>query len=102
VFLKMSLRDQDLKTYALLALIGALDLKPIRARIGYLYLAWTPKEAIEKGQMVIVDGSEQINQREAQHYFFTQVYSMIKAELNKMRPGNPKDEPVSIIIYSLL
>jgi hypothetical protein len=52
-----------------------------------------------------VNGSKLINQRNTQHYLFTQAYSLIMAEINKRRPGNPEDEPVALVmdeVYSLL
>ena len=75
------------------------------ARVGYSRPGWTPKEAIEKGLLVMVDGSNLINRRNTQHYLFTQAYSIIMAEINHRQPGNPNDQPVSLVmdeVYSLL
>jgi hypothetical protein len=55
--------------------------------------------------MVIVNGARLINQKNTQHYLFTQVYSMIMSEINKRIPGDPKDQPVALVmdeVYSLL
>jgi hypothetical protein len=55
--------------------------------------------------MVLVDGSRLINQRNTQHYLFTQAYSLIMAEINKRTPGNPADRPVALVmdeVYSLI
>jgi len=86
-------------------MLGVIEPKNIRARIGYYRPGWTPKGAIEKGLIVLVDGSELINQRNTQHYLFTQVYSLIMQEINKRQPGDPNDRPVALVmdeVYSLL
>ncbi len=105
VFLEISDSERELRTYALVSLLGAIEPRQIRARVGYYKPAWTPREAIEKGLMVICDGALLINQEMAQHYLFTQVYSLIMAEINKRRPADPNDRPVSLVmdeVYSLI
>lgn len=105
VFLNIKPAERELRSYAVIALLGAIESKETKARVGYYKPGWTAKEAIDKGLMVLVDGSRLINQKNTQHYLFTQVYSLIMAELNKRRPGNPNDEPVSLVmdeVYSLL
>lgn len=105
VFSRWTKNERELKSYAFLALIGIIETKEIRARVGYYRPAWTPQEAIKKGLMVLVDGSRLINRRSAQHYLFTQIYSIIMAEINKRRPGDYNDNPVGLVmdeVYSLL
>jgi hypothetical protein len=105
VYLELSDTERELRTYALIALLGAIEPQEIRARVGYYRPGWTAKEAIEKGLLVICDGAVLINREMAQHYLFTQVYSLILAEINKRRPGDPHDKPVSLVldeVYSLL
>jgi hypothetical protein len=105
VFLNLKHTERELRTYALLAMLGAIEPPETRARIGSYRPGWTPREAIKKGMMVIVNGSRLINQTNTQHYLFTQVYSLIMAEINKRTPGNPLDKPVALVmdeVYSLL
>lgn len=105
VILPESDRERRLKTYTLASILGALDPKPIRARVGYYRPGWTPKEAIEKGLLVLIDGARLINQKSAQDYLFTQAFSLIMSEMNKRFPGDPKDKPVGLVmdeVYSLL
>jgi len=105
VYQPLSKHERELRSFALLALLGSIEPREIRARMGYYKPGWTPKEAIEKGQIVLIDGSRLINQKNAQHYLFTQAYSLILQEINKRQPGNPKDKPVALImdeVYSLL
>jgi len=105
VFSKFNPREKDLRTFAILALLGTIEPREARARVGYYKPGWTPKEAIENGLIILVDGSRLINQRNTQHYLFTQAYSLIMAEINKRQPGNPKDKPVTLVmdeVYSLL
>jgi hypothetical protein len=105
VFLEWKPSERELRTFALLALLGAIETPETKARIGYYRPAWTPREAIKKGSMVIVNGARLINQKNTQHYLFTQVYSMIMSEINKRQPNDPKDQPVALVmdeVYSLL
>jgi hypothetical protein len=105
VFLEISDSERELRTYALVALLGAIEPLEIRARVGYYRPGWTPKEAIDKGLLVLCDGAKLINREMTQHYLFMQVYSLIMAEINKRRPANPTDLPVSLVmdeVYSLL
>ncbi len=105
VFLEKKGADRQLSVYALTSILGVIKPRAIRARLGYYRPGWTPKEAIEKGMMVIVNGARLINQEKAQHYLFTQVYSLIMQEINKRVPGNPNDKPVALVmdeVYTLL
>jgi hypothetical protein len=104
-FFPLSGNEKELRSYALRALMGAIEAPEIRAKLGFYRPGWTPKEAIKNGYMVIVDGARLINKKAPQHYLFTQVYSMIMSEINKRRPANPNDLPVSLVldeVYSLL
>ncbi|MBI5954473.1 MAG: hypothetical protein HY865_22680 [Chloroflexi bacterium] len=105
VFLDLKPNERELRTYALLALLGAVETPETRARVGYYRPGWTPREAIRNGQMVLVNGARLINQKNTQHYLFTQVYSLIMQEINKRIPADPNDYPVSLVmdeVYSLL
>jgi len=105
IYCELSQSERELRSYALIALLGAIEPREMRARVGYYRPGWTPKEAIQRGLMVIVNGARMINQKTSQHYFFTQVYSLIMAEINRRQPGDPQDKPVSLVmdeVYSLL
>lgn len=105
VFMPLSRNERELRSYALLAMLGVIEPPHIRARLGYFKPAWTPKDAIAKGLVVLVDGANLINEEAAQHYLFVQVYSQIMADINHRRPADPADQPVSLVIdevYSLL
>ncbi|MBL8049616.1 MAG: hypothetical protein JNM46_00200 [Anaerolineales bacterium] len=105
IFLAIKPAERELRSYALTALLGAVEPAATRARVGFYRPAWTPKEAIKKGLIVLVNGARLINQKNTQHYLFTQVYSLIMSEINKRTPGDPNDEPVALVmdeVYSLL
>ena len=105
IFLNLKPVERELRSYALAALLGAIEPPETRARVGFYRPAWTPKEAIRKGLMVLVNGARLINQKNTQHYLFTQVYSLIMSEINKRPPGDPNDQPVALVmdeVYSLL
>jgi type IV secretory pathway TraG/TraD family ATPase VirD4 len=55
--------------------------------------------------MVLVNGARLINQKNTQHYLFTQAYSLIINEMNRRTPGDEMDKPVALVmdeVYSLL
>lgn len=104
-FMSLKENERELRTYAILALLGVIETSTARARVGYPRPGWTPKEAIRNGLMVIVNGGRLINQRNTQHYLFTQVYSLIMSEMNRRRPADPNDKPVALVmdeVYSLI
>lgn len=97
--------EREMRTYVLRAILNLTDIREIKARLGYYRPGWTPKEAIDGGKMILIDGAKLIGQEQTQHYLFTQVFSLIMAEIKKRRPADPNDQPVSLIldeVYSLL
>lgn len=97
--------EKELRTFALVAMLGDVESPEARARIGSYRPGWTPREAIKNGYMVIVNGARLINRVNVQHYLFTQIYSLIMSEINKRTPGDPKDKPVALVmdeVYSLI
>lgn len=90
--------ERELRTYALRSILNITDIREIKARLGYYHPGWTPKEAIAKGKLVIVDGAKLIDQPAPQYYLFTQAFSLIMAEIKRRRPANPNDEPVSLVL----
>lgn len=106
-FLNQSVKpyEREMRTFSIRALLNITDIREIKARLGYYRPGWTPREAIEKGKLVLIDGANLIGQEQTQHYLFTQVFSLIMAEIKRRRPANPADLPVSLIldeVYSLL
>ena len=105
IFLQVRFAERELRSYALLAMLGTIESPETRARIGSPRPGWTPREAMRNGMMVLVNGARLINQRNTQHYLFTHVYSLIMSEINKRIPENPLDKPVALVmdeVYSLL
>jgi hypothetical protein len=98
VFLEKNEGDRQLSTYALLSLLGAVEPREVRARFGYYRPGWTPKEAVEKGQMVIVNGEKLINRENAKNYCFTQVFSLILQELKSRSPSDPNLRPLTMVL----
>jgi hypothetical protein len=101
----MKSSEREMRTYALRSLLNITDIREIKARLGYYRPGWTPKEAISGGKLVLIDGARLIGQKQTQYYLFTQVYSLIMAELKRRRPADPNDKPVSLVldeVYSLL
>lgn len=97
--------ERELRTYSLRSILGMIEPRETRARLGYYRPGWTPREAIKKGLIVLVSGENLTNQEINQHYLFTQIYSLILAEINKRRPADPSDHPVMLVldeVYSLI
>lgn len=90
--------ERELRTFALRSLLNITDIREVKARLGYYHPGWTPKEAVETGKLVILDGGKLIDQKASQHYLFTQVFSLIMAEIKRRRPADPRDEPISIVL----
>lgn len=105
IYSQLKQQERELRSYAVLALLGAVEPRETKARLGFYRPGWTPKEAIENGLIVLVNGARLINQKNTQHYLFTQAYSLIMSEINRRIPGNPEDKPVALVmdeVYSLL
>ncbi|HET6445988.1 MAG TPA: type IV secretory system conjugative DNA transfer family protein [candidate division Zixibacteria bacterium] len=94
----VSNHERELRTFTLRSTLGVIEPRPIRARVGYDRPGWTPKEAIEKGLIVLVSGERLINQEAAQGLLFTDVYSQIMAQINRRRPHDPNDNRVLLVI----
>jgi hypothetical protein len=90
--------DRNLRTLAITNRLNITDVREIRARLGYYHPGWTPREAVNTGKLVIVDGANSINQKAAKDYLFLQVFSLIMAELNRRRPADPSDEPMTLVL----
>jgi hypothetical protein len=91
-------RERELRSYSLRNVLGVIEAKPIRARVGYHTPVWTPKKAIEDGQIVLVSGEALTNQEGPMGILFTDVYTQILGVINKRTPHNPKDRPVLLVI----
>ena len=103
-FLNLNSHDKDLRSIAANAVFEPISTDLVRARIGYPRPSWTPREAIKKGLMVLVNGHRFKNQRSKLDYLFTQVYSLIMSEMDKRQPSEAQDKPVSLVmdeVYSL-
>jgi hypothetical protein len=97
-FLEKRESDKQLSIYSLISILGAIEPREMRARYGYYRPGWTPREAIEKGQMVIINGAKLITREKSQNYAFTQIFSLIMQEIKNRAPSNPNDQPVSLVL----
>jgi hypothetical protein len=96
--LNLTPRERELRTYTLNEIFSEINSNYAKAHLGYFKPAWTPKEAIEKGLIVLIDGRKLINQKMLQHYIFTQIYSLIMEQINKRDPHDPRIYPVAFIV----
>ena len=104
-FFKLSPTEREMRTYAIMHALAPLESDVVKARIGYHKPSWTPREAIKKGQMILISGQRFKRQRQKLDYLFTQAYSLIMEEIGKRQAANPDDKPVSLVmdeVYSLI
>lgn len=94
----ISKHERELRTYALRSILGGVEPRPIRARLGYYKPGWTPKEVIDKGLIVLVSGEQLINQEQAQELLFMDMFSLILSQINKRIPHNPEDKHVLLVV----
>jgi hypothetical protein len=90
--------EQYRRSGTLVSVLGAVEPRTTRAKLGYFKPAWTPKGAIQKGQIVLIDGSGLANHEPSRNYLFMQAYSLVKAEIDKRIPDDPRDKPVSLVM----
>jgi hypothetical protein len=98
-------RERELQSKALRHILGAAGGNQIRAILGWHTPGWTPREAIEKGLMVIIDAHKMINQEYAQHYLLIQKFSLIMTYINKREADDPNNIPATIVFdetYTIL
>ena len=88
--------EKELSTKALRNILSSIDSRVVRATLGYFRPGWTPKEATEKGQLVLIDAHKMINQPDAQHYLLMQNFSLVMNWINKREVDDPTYEPITI------
>ena len=95
---KIDAKEKEMRSFTLRSVLGVIEPRFIRARIGYFKPSWCPSEAVEKGLIVLVSGENLLDQELQSNYIFTQIYSMIRQEINRRHPNDPKDNPFLIVI----
>lgn len=58
---------EQLRTATLLSVLFEIEAPEVRARLGLQHPAWTPREAMQHGNLVLVNGARLINQAYATH-----------------------------------
>ena len=97
-FLGTDEKEQARRVHALVSVLDRLETPEVRARLGYHKPAWTPAEAIRKGQIVLFNGQRLNDEDKAKGYLFRQVYSIIIAQINKRTPHDPSDRDVALVL----
>ena len=92
----MRASEKELSTRALRYILGKIESREARATLGYYRPGWTPKEATEKGLLVLIDGHKMINQPESQHYLLMQNFSLVMSWINKREVDDPSYHPATI------
>lgn len=85
--------ENELRSYTLRSVLGVIEPREVRARVGYYKPTWTPKEVDEKGQVVLVSGERMLDKEPQLNYLFTQIHSLVRQYINTRRPNDPKNKP---------
>lgn len=89
--------EWERRTQVLRARLTMIEPAQIRARLGYHTPAWTAKEAIERGHIVLCSGERLINLPGAQTFLFMDVFTHILAQINLRIPHRPENKPVLLV-----
>jgi hypothetical protein len=85
----MRASEKELSTKALRYILGKIEGRETRATLGYYRPGWTPKEATERGLLILIDAHKMINQPSAQHYLLMQNFSLVMSWINKREVDDP-------------
>lgn len=94
-------KEAELRTYALTKILNQVKSDSLSPSLGYNRPGWTPREAINNGNVVLINGQRLVGQTEVQHYAFTQIHSIIMDEINQRDPG-ASDEPILYVLDEVL
>jgi len=89
--------DKEL-AHALADVLDVIKSRRIRARAGYPNPGWTPKETINKGLVVLCDGSGLNNNHKQKDYAFLQLFHLVLDEINKRVPSAPGYHPINWVM----
>jgi hypothetical protein len=89
--------DKEL-AHSLVDILEVIKSQRIRARVGYTTPGWTPNEAIQKGLVVLCDGSGLNNHHMQKDYAYLQLFHLVLDELNKRNPSAPGNQPVNWVL----
>jgi hypothetical protein len=88
--------EKELTTKALRLILGKIEGRETRATLGYYRPGWTPKEATERGLLILIDAHRMINEPTAQHYLLMQNFSLVMSWINKREVDDPSYQPAMI------
>jgi hypothetical protein len=83
------------------ALVDVLDIlksKRIRARVGYPFPGWSPREALRNNLIVACDGSGLTNNHMQKDYAYLQLFHMVLDEINKRTPSISGYHPINWVM----
>jgi hypothetical protein len=89
--------DKEL-AHSLVDVLEVIKSQRIRARVGYTSPGWTPSEAIQKGLVILCDGSGLNNHHKQKDYAYLQLFHLVLDELNKRNPSAPGNKPVNWVM----
>jgi len=94
--------EEELRTFSLLKIISTIESPYVLPRVGYNRPGYTVKEAIDNGYLVLVNGQNLVGQEAVLHYLFTQIYSLLMAEVQTRDPFSRNYPPVKLVLDEVL
>jgi hypothetical protein len=89
--------DNDL-AQALADVLDVVKYRRVRARLGYHTPGWTPREAIQKGLVVVCDGSGMVNNHRQKDYEYLRLFHLVLDEIDKRVPSAPQYHPFNWVM----
>jgi len=97
-FIEKKDHEREFRTYALTEVFSALGVDAGSAALGWHRPNWTPKEAMEKGWIVLVDGSRLAGNKPLQDYLLTQFYGFVMEQVVSRIPHDERNNYVALVI----
>jgi hypothetical protein len=89
--------DKEL-AHALADILDVIKSRRIRARVGWPEPGWTPHETMQKGLIVLCDGSGLNNNDQQKDYAFLQLFNLVLEEIKKRVSSAPGYQPVNWVM----
>ena len=89
--------DKEL-AHSLVDVLDVIKSRRIRARMGSSNPGWVPSEAIQKGLVILCDGSGLNNNHKQKDYAFLQLFHLVLDEINKRVPSAPGYQPINWVM----
>jgi hypothetical protein len=91
-------QERELRSYSLSGILTGLIPDDARLQVGYYRPAWTPKEVMAKGLIVLIDGRRVVGRTALQSFLFTHYFALALEAVKQRQPHDERDRPFALII----